>query len=299
MNKSFYLIFVFLISFTQIWSQKLPRFTAADQPAAPDYSQEKYWSALPFRKDGADAIPKSEKWINDSLKQADVFYIYPTLYHVGNTWCADVNSKSLNKKIDILPMKYQAAAFNRSCRIYSPLYRQAIIASFSDTSYSATAALDFAYQDIKIAFEYFLAHYNQGRPIVIVSHSQGTVHARQLLKDYFDKPEMKKQLVCAYAIGYCLYPDEYEILGPCENAEEINCFVTLSSFKSGYEYKGPLKYYGGICTNPLSWKTDNQPAKGQGAILKNISRKKHFKTEATIRGNYLWVKTNSAKIMGR
>src|SRR5437870_3491972 len=95
-------------------------FNAADQPAAPDYSQEKNWSALPFHEDAADEIPSSETWVNDSLKQADVFYIYPTIYMKGKSWNADVNNKTLNKKIDNKPVKYQATVFNNSARVYAP-----------------------------------------------------------------------------------------------------------------------------------------------------------------------------------
>jgi hypothetical protein len=79
-----------------MFSQTLPaKFVAADQPPAPDYSLTKHWSALPFHNDKADVIPKSENWVSDSLKEVDVFYIYPTLYSKGKTWCADVNDQEI------------------------------------------------------------------------------------------------------------------------------------------------------------------------------------------------------------
>ena len=63
-------------------------------------------------------------------------------------------------------------------------------------------ALDFAYQDVKAAFEYYLKHYNNGRPIIIASHSQGTWHAESLLHDYFENDStLRKRLVAAYLIG--------------------------------------------------------------------------------------------------
>ncbi len=74
------------------FSKELPPFNAAEQPTAPDYSNPSYWSALPFRRDAADLTPKSEQWINDSLKPVDVFYVYPTLYakrqHFSASWSA-------------------------------------------------------------------------------------------------------------------------------------------------------------------------------------------------------------------
>ncbi|MEY3443574.1 MAG: hypothetical protein RLZZ519_1855, partial [Bacteroidota bacterium] len=216
------LLFIFGIyaHFALAQAQHLPPFSPEDQPAAPDYSQEKYWSALPFRKDAPDVTPWGEKWISDSLKKVDVFYIYPTLFMNGKTWNADVDKKSLNRRIDHYPVKFQASIFNHVGRVYAPRYRQAIIDSYHDKTGSGEKALDFAYQDIRRAFEYYMEHYNQGRPIIIASHSQGTTHSRRLLKDYFDNPEMKAKLVCAYAVGFALHTTDYQLLTPCDSATQ-------------------------------------------------------------------------------
>jgi len=83
-----------------IVNAQLPAFNPADQPAAPDYAKAENWSALPFRADAADDIPKAETWVSDSLKPVDVFYIYPTIYVKGKTWNANLANKKLNKKIE-------------------------------------------------------------------------------------------------------------------------------------------------------------------------------------------------------
>ncbi|MBK9794553.1 MAG: DUF3089 domain-containing protein [Sphingobacteriales bacterium] len=288
-------ILTFLLGFSFLSfakPNKLPVFNANEQPAAPDYSNPKYWSALPFRKDAADLIPKTEKWINDSLKEVDVFYIYPTLYAKGTTWNADLANKKLNKRLDNLPVKYQASVFNQAGRVYAPRYRQAIIDSYFDTTGSGQKALDFAYEDVKSAFEYYLKHYNNGRPIIIASHSQGTTHSRRLLKDFFDTPEMKAKLVCAYVVGYEINKDNYQILTPCKDAAETNCYVTWSTFKDGFQYKDKLHYFGDVCVNPVSWKMDTVKATSQGGILLNVNRKKKFTTEVHISDAHLLVNTN-------
>ena len=64
-----------------------------------------------------------------------------------------------------------------------------------DTS-KAGKAFDFAYEDIKKSFEYYLQHYNNGRPIIIASHSQGTTHALRLLKEFFENKPL--QLVAVW-----------------------------------------------------------------------------------------------------
>jgi hypothetical protein len=280
----------------------LPQFNATDQPPAPDYTNPKHWSALPFRTDAPDAVPHNETFISDSLKDVDVFYVYPTLYAKGETWNAPLDKKKLNKRIDKFPVKFQASPFNKVGRVYAPRYRQANIKAYSDTTENGKQALNYAYADVKRAFEYYLHYYNNGRPIIIASHSQGSTHCRQLLKDFFDTPETKQKLVCAYVVGIAIDGNKYELLKPCATPNETNCYVTWATFKEGYNYHGkfldektkaPLELLAGnVVINPLSWNTDNAAYTGKGGILLNLKRKKPFNTHAHIHENVLWVKTN-------
>jgi hypothetical protein len=296
MKKNLFIVafgFIALIVNAQLPST----FDASLQADAPDYSSVSSWAALPFSDDKADIIPRSSTWVSDSLKKVDVFYIYPTIYGKKHTnmWCADINDKSLNKKIDNKPVKYQASAFNETARVYAPRYRQAHIDIFDDTTLLREIVLDFAYQDVKKAFEYYLAHYNQGRPIIIASHSQGTVHGRRLIKEFFDNPSRKQQLVCAYLVGFALYEKDYEHLKPCKNAEETNCYVSWSSFKHGYEYPGVGKdlLVGEVAVNPISWRIDATSETDKGSILLSIKQKKTYETTAQIKDKMLWVKTRA------
>ncbi|MEZ5008621.1 MAG: DUF3089 domain-containing protein [Chitinophagales bacterium] len=272
-------------------------YVESNQPTAPEYSNPAHWSALPFRQDAADDIPDTETWISDSLKKVDVFYVYPTLYKKGDTWNADVNDEKLNKRIDKLPVRLQASTFNQVGRVYAPRYRQANYKAYKDETGKKRKVLDFAYEDVKKAFEYYMANYNQGRPIIIASHSQGSNHTIQLLKDYFDNADMKAQLVCAYMVGMAVDPAKYSILKPCENAAATNCYVTWSSYKEGYEIDSVKDaseiLVGNVCVNPITWTMDNNEATTDGGILLNLSREKTFTTTAQIHNNYLWVNTNT------
>jgi hypothetical protein len=272
-------------------AQKMEPFSIGGAPPAPDYSLDKYWSALPFREDAADVIPYGEAWISDSAKQVDVFYMYPTLYRKGENWNADLNDEKLNQRIDRLPVRFQASAFNAVGRVYAPRYRQAIIAAFSDETGNGNAALDLAYSDVKKAFSYYLENYNNGRPVIIASHSQGTAHSRRLIKDFFDTPEARKQLVCAYIVGFAVNKADYEVLELCPESKAVGCYVTWASFRHGYRYRGELPYFGNVCVNPVSWKTDSISASGRGGILLGFGKKKPYRTAARISGNLLWVKT--------
>lgn len=273
-------------------------FRPEQQPAAPDYSIEKYWSALPFRTDAADKIPDTEQWVNDSLKNVDVFYIYPTIYMSGKTWNANLENKKLNKRIDDKPVRYQASVFNESCRVYAPRYRQAIINAFYGEE--GKKSLEFAYQDVKTAFECYLKNYNQNRPFIIASHSQGTYHARKLLQEMIDTTALRNRMVAAYIIGYGIDTAMYITLKPCENETQTNCYITWASFKYGIN-PTVKALYGNICINPLTWKTNSATAEkacSKGAILLDFNKQYEKQVCTEVHEGYLWVKTNIPVISG-
>ncbi len=281
-------------------SAQLPAtFNPNDQPAAPDYSLEKNWSALPFRKDAADKIPNDEKWVNDSLKPVDVFYIYPTIYESGETWNADLSNKTLNKKIDSKPVQYQASVFNASCQVYAPRYRQSIIKAFYDKE-NGPKSLAFAYEDVKLAFQYYLDHYNHGRPFIIASHSQGTYHSRRLLKEMIDSTNLRNRMVAAYVIGYSIDTAMYKFLEPCRNETATGCYITWASYKKGYVPDSQW-LYGNVCVNPLTWTSSLEPAAkvcSKGAILLNFNKKYINNVCTEIHDNYLWVENSLPIVSG-
>lgn len=291
--KTLLSLLLFIGGFFSVLAQPPAVFRPEDQPSPPDYTREENWSALPFRADMADILPYGETWISDSLKPVDVFYIYPTLYLKGTTWNADLGNKQLNDRIDKYPVQYHASVFNAVGRVYAPRYRQAILKSFSDTTGNGERALAFAYDDVRRAFVYYLEHYNQGRPIIIASHSQGSHHARRLLKEFFDEPQLQKRLVCAYVIGFAVHRNQYTLLQPCADSTATGCYITWASFHQGYRPPADSPLLGDVCINPLTWTSDTLPAEGRGAILLNIRRKKPYRTQAFIHDRYLWVKTST------
>lgn len=238
-----------------------PQFT----PSAPDYSQMSAWAALPTIEDKADKTPlKSNLTENQKDAKADVFFLHPTTftYEPKNQyqWNADVSDTELNEKTDNSTILNQASAFNGSGKIYAPRYRQAHYYSFLTPNIEdKKQALDVAYSDIKAAFEYYLKNWNQGRPIIIASHSQGTVHAKRLLKEFFDGKPLQKQLVEAYLIGIATQPDTFENIKPSKSAEEFGGFVSWNTYARNYL---PEYYEDGlstaVSTNPLTWKLDEE-----------------------------------------
>lgn len=293
MRNLFLLLTVLLTLTTQ--AQRKGKLPTYNPPAAPDYSQQKYWNALPYVKDEADHIPGTETWVNDSLKQVDVFYVYPTLYMTGKNWNADVNNKKLNKNLDTKPVRYQASVFNASCRVYSPRYRQAHIRAFYAKPEQSKQAFDLAYSDVKRAFEYYLAHYNNGRPFIIASHSQGTYHARRLLRECIDTTDLRKQMVAAYVIGFNFFDTMYVNLKPCEQPGQTGCYITWASYNWNYKpADNGLGLFGNICVNPLSWTRDTiavDRSKGIGGMLLSFNKEYPHASDVQIKDGHLKVRT--------
>jgi hypothetical protein len=262
----------------------------------PDYSNLNYWAAHPWKWDPSDSIAPSLKNTNTNDSSVDVFFIHPTtLIDIKDQrWNADIDDSIINIRTDYSSILYQASVFNKNTRVFAPRYRQAHIKTFyTDLKLQAAIAFDKAYLDVKKAFEYFLEHYNNDRPIVIASHSQGTIHAGRILKEYFEGKDLQKRLVCAYVIGMPVPENYLTKIKPCKDSMQIGCYVSWRTFKKGYNdtnYVSKEKFKS-IVVNPLTWTLDSTyaPARlNEGGVLKNFNRIKKNVVDAQIHGNILW-----------
>jgi hypothetical protein len=242
-------------------------FNQSPTPPKPDYSKQEHWASLPTKRDAADSIPKKSNLKNlQASAQADVFFIYPTIFTKEPTnpfqWNADVNDVVLNHQIQLSTILNQASIFNETCRVYAPYYRQAhLYAFYTPNKTDGASALNLAYGDVKAAFEYYLKNYNQGRPIIIASHSQGSYHGEQLLKDYFDGKELQKQLAVAYLIGRAIKPDAFVNIKPTERPNETGVWASWNTFGRGFFPKNyETKFKGSLSTNPLLWNSSENLA---------------------------------------
>ncbi len=246
------------MTFTSCLHPILP-FKYTQKPSPPDYALKKYWAALPNKIDSADFQLK-KYGVVDGQKDAnaDVFFIPPTNYLSGMKWNVSVNDSIANAETDKIACKLLASAFNESCKVYVPRYRSAILYSyFAPIKKNAKAAFDLAYQDVKNAFLYYLKHYNNKRPIVIASHSQGTDYGVRLVKEFFDKDTvLKDQLVEAYLIGRPIYDTTFKIIKPSYSATHTGGYVVWNSvsYHTNTFYGNPVGNVIGV--NPLSWQGD-------------------------------------------
>ena len=292
-----FLLFVIFTSCAPAWKKRISgyKFTAPEQ--IPNYNDLDYWAAHSAKWDPSDSVPAPLRTTAPAEQTADVFFIHPTT-NTGNIekygWNAAIDNHELNAKTDYTAILYQASVFNESCRVYAPRYRQAhISAFFTKDTVQAINAFQLAYRDVKNAFEHYLHFENKGRPIIIASHSQGTLHAGQLLKDYFENKPLRRQLVAAYIIGLPVAKNYFSVLTPCAGENETGCFVSWRTLKKGFlptymEQEEPNSVY---VTNPLSWALNNTPAPAtanKGAVLTKFNRLDKKVCNAVVNNNVLW-----------
>jgi hypothetical protein len=271
-------LFIIFSSFLFLSScASIPKGPFVDYPLeeTPDYSLSSHWAALPTMVDNADRTPPGFKDQQDIAK-VDVFYLHPTNYFGDKEfrrWNAEIDNEEVNKSVDEKMILFQATVFNSVGKIYAPRYRQAHLqAYYTRKKAIGKKALDVAYSDVKNAFQYYLDHYNKGRPFIILSHSQGTTHAARLLKEFIDGKPLEKKLIAAYLIGIPIDLDQYTHLKPCENENDLGCLIGGRTWKKGSVPKllKKEKPYRVLVTNPLSWKTNTDyvaASKNKGTVL--------------------------------
>ena len=226
-----------------------------------DYSKTESWLSLPERNDEADLIPAGiGTSINDGEAPVDVFFIHPTGYMNNVRWTSPVHLGTATEDNAKFALANQASVFNGCCNIYAPHYREASIFIYlSPDPVVRDKILDAVYPDISSAFEYFIQHYNNGRPFVIVGHSQGTHLAMRLLHELDQAPHIANRMVAAYLIGSLGvsltedYVDSLDQFSVCKKSTDTQCLIHWDTY--GENSTG--KVFGvseqSICINPLSW----------------------------------------------
>lgn len=221
---------------------------AAQAPAAaPDYAQDNAWLCVPGRADtcgGPLAITalnpngygSTGQVVPDKSAAVDCFYVYPTISRDPG-----LNSDLVPGLEEHTTTAVQLARFVSVCRPFAPLYRQVTLAAlpraFAGEDLSANFAI--AYGDVLAAWKNFLAHRNQGRPFVLIGHSQGSFHLLRLLAEEIEgKPEAKRML-SAMILGWPVEVPQGKRVGGslkstplCSSIGETGCVITYMTFRA-------------------------------------------------------------------
>ena len=223
----------------------------------PDYSQPQYWMMTP-KDPGAHAVDvlfvhtttfKDPNYVDPATGALLTTPRDPTAAPVWNQTIADAVQDSAATALT----NTQASVFAASCNIYAPFYRQAALpeALWGDPA-ASERALSVAYTDVEDAFDYYMAHLNNGRPFILAGHSQGSNLLLWLLERRMSNPVYLEKMVAAYVIGWSVTADElsrYPHLKMCTFSTQTGCIVSYNS-------QGPLATFsmarpGAVSVNPL------------------------------------------------
>jgi hypothetical protein len=167
-----------------------------------------------------------------SASKFDCFYVYPTV-SAQTTPNADLAVQST----ETATAEDQAARFSQVCRVWAPMYRQRTVASLSRDE---PAANQVAYESLVAGFNDYLTHYNEGRPIIFIGHSQGAAMLIRLLENKVDtNARLRKLMVSALLLGGNVTVPVGKRVGgsfthipTCASAGATGCVIAYSSFGS-------------------------------------------------------------------
>jgi hypothetical protein len=178
----------------------------------------------------------------------DCFYVYPTI--------SDQLTVNANLAIGFREREIavaQASRFSQVCRVFAPVYRQITLSALDHPGRISLADALIAYDSVRSAFRDYLAHYNHGRGIVFIGHSQGAAILIRLLKEEVDAtPPVRSRLVSALLLGGNVTVRRGRTVGgdfahipACKSGRQTGCVVAYSSFTS----KPPLNSQFGRTTS--------------------------------------------------
>jgi hypothetical protein len=165
----------------------------------------------------------------------DCFYVYPT---ISGQPTINANLKVGLREAEVATA--QVARFSRTCRIYAPVYRQITLAALQHPARITLADALVAYRSVRDAFRDYLNHYNHGRGIVFIGHSQGATILIRLLQQEIDpSPALRRRLVSALLLGGNVTVRKGRAAGgdfahipACASSRQTGCVVAYSSFST-------------------------------------------------------------------
>jgi hypothetical protein len=183
---------------------------------------------------GADGTHVTRPFSPAVNPPADCFYVYPTVdmeVVPGNH--VDFTDTSRMREFT----RAQVARFGSVCRVFVPLYRQMTLGTYLAPRDEHQRLFDFAFADVLAAFRHYLAHFDDGRGIVLLGHSQGAQMVEKLLQVVFDgDAKMRARLVVAMPLGGDVDVEEgstkggtFRNLPLCTAPDEPGCIVAYAT----------------------------------------------------------------------
>ena len=164
---------------------------------------------------------------------ADCFYVYPT---VSSAPADNAPRASAPDVVDAVHA--QAALFSSVCRVFVPAYRQVTVRALLTGHYFDQKLQDLAFGDVRAAWKDYLTHDNNGRPVVLIGHSQGAMLLTRLIKAEIDhNAAVRARLLSAILVGGNVsvatgkdVGGSFSAIPACRRAGQRGCVIAYSSF---------------------------------------------------------------------
>ena len=168
-------------------------------------------------------------------KKFDCFYVYPTVSTEPKP-----NADLTIQKEEIEWAEVQAVQFSAVCNVWAPMYRQATTAALADGAIYKPRVISTAYESLLAAWKDYLAHDNDGRPVIFIGHSQGAAMLIKLLRSQIDpSSQLRPKLVSAIILGGNVQVASGSDVGgsflhipTCASASQTGCVIAYSTFPS-------------------------------------------------------------------
>jgi hypothetical protein len=163
----------------------------------------------------------------------DCFYVYPTV-STESTMNADLAIQPAETGVAIA----QASRFSQVCRVYAPIYRQVTQDGLLRYGLAGGSAVDVAYASMLQGWNDYLEHYNDGRPIIFIGHSQGAALLILLLQRVVEPdPALLDRMVTAIILGGNVQVPvgrdvggTFSSIPACTSPGENRCVIAYSTF---------------------------------------------------------------------
>ena len=244
-------------------SDKQTHISSVFVPAQPSYADSTMWHIA----------------LNDTGTGADVFYIVSTWEYDWYTnegivsHHADPSKPEHRADMDIeisQVAQYMADGNN----FYAPFYRHITLDSWATLNEDTINRRyrDVAFVDVQNAFDYYLTHYNNGRPFILAGFSQGGKSVVELLKTLSE--ETRTRLVAAYVLGYKVTPDDVAQapwIIAAQDSTDTGVTICYNSVSDVKYVKPVISVPNVMCINPVNWRTDATPAQLHDSITVTLS----------------------------
>jgi Protein of unknown function (DUF3089) len=163
----------------------------------------------------------------------DCFYVYPTV-----SAQLSANANLVVGRAEIAAAVAQASRFSADCNVYSPMYRQVTLAGLAAGFAHNSATQAIAYNSILAGWQSYLSDYSDGRPFILIGHSQGAAMVIRLIESQIDhNASLRERLVSAIILGGNVQVPTGKFVGgsfanvpACTSSVETGCVIAYSSY---------------------------------------------------------------------